>query len=238
MSQLNCSNVTLGYDNNIILENLSFTVNKGDYLCIIGGNGTGKTTLMKAILGLKKQVSGDITWGDGLRNNEIGYLTQQSEIQREFPASVKEVVMSGFQSRHGLFPFYNKAEKTEALSIMERLGIANLKNRCYRNLSGGQQQRVLLSRALCATSKMLFLDEPVTGLDPEISAEMYSAINDLNTKDKVTIIMISHDVTTALNYATHILQIGDKPFFGTRDEYLTSVLHCSCDCHTAGDANE
>ncbi|MFI3237888.1 MAG: ABC transporter ATP-binding protein [Lachnospiraceae bacterium] len=220
MSQLFCKELSLGYDSCVILEHLNFEVNKGDYLCIIGENGAGKTTLMKAILGLKKQISGEISWGDGLKTNEIGYLTQQSEIQREFPASVYEIVLSGYQSRCGLRPFYNKAEKEGALSLMKKMGVDGFAKRSYRELSGGQQQRVLLARALCATQKILFLDEPVTGLDPVVSAEMYGLVEELNKKDDITIIMISHDVETALQYASHILQIGATPFFGTRDEYL------------------
>ncbi|MFI3177035.1 MAG: ATP-binding cassette domain-containing protein [Eubacteriales bacterium] len=220
MSQLMCKEVTLGYDGTIVLDNLTFQVDEGDYLCIIGANGTGKTTLMKAILGLKKQLAGEILWGDGLGTNEIGYLTQQSEAQREFPASVWEVVISGFQSQCGIRPFYNKKEKEQARSLMEKMGVLELEKKCYRELSGGQQQRVMLARALCATQKMLFLDEPVSGLDPNVSEEMYEVVQSLNADDKVTIIMISHDVEKAIQYASHILQIGEHPFFGTKQDYL------------------
>ncbi len=220
MSQLTCNNLTLGYNGNVVLQDLSFTVNKSDYLCIIGGNGTGKTTLMKAILGLKKPMQGEIVWGDGLKPNEIGYLTQQSAIQKEFPASISEVVLSGFQSKCGFRPFYTKAEKKQAKDIMKKMGVDTFAKKCYRDLSGGQQQRVLLSRALCATQKILFLDEPVTGLDPKVSAEMYEMVQMLNKNSDVTIIMISHDVETAMQYATHILQIGETTFFGTKQEYL------------------
>ncbi|WP_317854020.1 metal ABC transporter ATP-binding protein [Chakrabartyella piscis] len=233
MAQLICKNVTLGYDGVAVLEDLNFQVNQGDYLCIIGENGTGKTTLMKAILGLRKQMLGEISWSDGVATNEIGYLTQQSEIQREFPASVKEVVFSGFQSKCGLRPFYKKEEKQLATQIMEKLGVDVFAGKCYRELSGGQQQRVLLARALCATQKILFLDEPVTGLDPKVSVEMYDVFQRLNQEDGVTIIMISHDVQTSLEYATHILQIGETIFFGTKEEYVAKLNAegmCACGC--------
>ncbi len=224
MAQLCCKNLTLGYDSNVLVTNLNFSVNKGEYLCILGENGAGKSTLMKAILGLKKQLSGEIIWGDGVSVGEIGYLTQQSEIQKEFPASVKEIVLSGFQTKLGIRPFYTKAQKIEAMEIMEKMGITQFAKRCYRELSGGQQQRVLLSRALCATQKILFLDEPVAGLDPKITEQMYQLIENLNIKYGVTIIMISHDVEIALKYATHVLKVGKDYFFGTKDEFLSQKI--------------
>ncbi len=223
MSQLICKDLVLGYDGNVVIDNVNCVVEKGDYLCILGENGAGKSTIMKAILGLLKPMSGEITWGDDLGTNEIGYLTQQSQIQREFPASVREIVISGFQSRCGMRPFYTKAEKQEAAMLMEKMGVTQFAKKCYRELSGGQQQRVLLARALCATQKILFLDEPVTGLDPKVSAEMYSVVENLNKEDKVTIIMISHDVESAVKYASHILRIGNNSFFGTKQEYLDST---------------
>ncbi len=221
MSLLDIQNVSLGYDSNVILENLNFTVNKGDYLCIVGENGSGKSTLMKTLLNLQDPIKGKIIKGDGILPNEIGYLPQQTVIQRDFPASVSEIVVSGFQARCGLRPFYNKEEKKLARENMERLGILNLSKRCYRELSGGQQQRVLLARALCATRKLLLLDEPVSGLDPKVTADMYNLIKDLNN-DGITIIMISHDISAAIRYASHILHIGSNVFFGTREEYLSS----------------
>ena len=209
MAQLSCEHLTLGYNSSVIIDDLSFEVNKGEYLCIIGENGSGKTTLMKTILRLQKPVSGSITTGDGLLPDEIGYLPQQTQVQRDFPASVWEIVLSGCQSRCGKRPFYNKAEKKLAVEAMNRMEIADLAKRCYRELSGGQQQRVLLARALCATQKMLLLDEPVSGLDPSVTQEMYELIKQLND-DGVTIIMITHDVEAATKYATKILRIQDK----------------------------
>ena len=223
MAQLTCSDLTLGYEGQEILSNLSFSVDKGDYLCILGENGSGKTTLMKTILGLRKPMSGTISVGDGLSRTEIGYLPQQTSIQRDFPASVKEIVISGFQAQLGFRPFYNKTEKKLAEQNMELMGITHLKKRCYRELSGGQQQRVLLARALCATQKMLLLDEPVAGLDPKVTEEMYELIARLNRERGITVIMISHDIDAALQYATHILHIGKEIFFGTRTKYLQHV---------------
>lgn len=223
MAQLICKNVSLGYDSRIILSNLNFQINKGDYLCIVGENGSGKSTLMKTLLKLHKPLSGEIKIGDGLLDDEIGYLPQQTEVQKDFPASVKEIVLSGCQSRMGRRPFYNKDEKNLAKENMKKMGISEFSNRCYRELSGGQQQRVLLARALCATQKMLLLDEPVSGLDPIVTEEMYNLIQSLN-KDGITIIMISHDVLAAIKYATHILHIGKEIFFGTKDEYMNSSV--------------
>lgn len=218
MAQLTCKKLTLGYNSKIILENLSFSVNKGDYLYIVGENGSGKTTLMKTLLRLLKPMSGEIKTGDGLLPDEIGYLPQQTDVQKDFPASVREIVLSGCQSRCGRRPFYNKEEKQLANENMKKLGIESLSKKCYRELSGGQQQRVLLARALCATQKMLLLDEPVTGLDPNATEEMYSLINDLH-KSGITIIMISHDIEAAKKYATHVLHIGKEIFFGDVEHY-------------------
>ena len=222
MPQLQCTELTLGYGSQEILSSLSFTVNAGDYLCIVGENGSGKTTLMKTVLGLTKPLSGSIVFGEGLSHRDIGYLPQQTDVQRDFPACVQEIVLSGCLGRGGFRPFYSKEDKALAAQAMERMNITKLKKRCYRELSGGQQQRVLLARALCATQKILLLDEPVAGLDPKVTAEMYELIAKLNRQDGVTIIMISHDVDKALQYATHILHIGHALFFGTREEYLNA----------------
>ena len=221
MALLTVKDLAVGYGTQIVAENINFEVNAGDYLCIVGENGSGKSTLMKTLLGLQKPVRGEITAGEGLRENEIGYLPQQTQVQRDFPASVREVVLSGCQGRGGFRPFYSTEDKKRANENMEKMGITDLASKCYRELSGGQQQRVLLARALCATRKLLLLDEPVSGLDPKVTAEMYDLISELN-KEKVTIIMISHDIGTAVNYADHILHVGDNVFFGTRDEYLGS----------------
>ena len=224
MAQITCKNLTLGYENRAIQENLNFSINAGDYLCIVGENGSGKSTLMKTLLHLQPPISGTIELGDGLRKNEIGYLPQQTLVQRDFPASVKEIVLSGCQGRCGWRPFYNKEDKEIARKSMEKMMIQDLQDRCYRELSGGQQQRVLLARALCAAKKILLLDEPVSGLDPKVTAEMYQLIQDLNKRDGITIIMISHDIEAAVRYATHILHIGEHCFFGTKKQYLESSL--------------
>ena len=219
MPQIVCENLSLGYEGETIVRDLSFSVEAGMYLCIVGENGAGKSTLMKAILGLRVPLSGRVAFGDGLKKREIGYLSQQTDVQKDFPASVREIVLSGFQGRMGFRPFYKSEEKERAERNMERMGVADLADRCYRDLSGGQQQRVLLARALCATEKLLLLDEPVSGLDPVVTADMYRVIEDLH-QSGVTILMITHDVTEALPYATHILHLGRRRFFGTRDEYL------------------
>ena len=214
MAQIICQNLSLGYDAKVILHDLSFSVDAGNYLCIVGENGSGKSTLMKTVLGLQAPIHGKVSTGDGLRPNEIGYLPQQTVVQKDFPASVREIVLSGCQGRCGLRPFYRHKEKQLALAAMKKMGVFDLSKRCYRELSGGQQQRVLLARALCATQKILLLDEPVTGLDPKVTAELYRLIDELNHRDGITVIMISHDVTTAVVHASHILYIGKKLFFG------------------------
>lgn len=222
MAQLTCQKLCVGYDGRPVLQGLDFEAFAGDYLCIVGENGSGKSTLMKTILGLQTPISGSILTGDGLRKNEIGYLPQQTVVQKDFPAAVREIVLSGCQGRCGSRPFYSKEEKQLAAEAMDRMQIAQLAKRCYRELSGGQQQRVLLARALCATQKMLLLDEPISGLDPKATAEMYALIEELNRNDGITVIMISHDITAAVKYASHLLHIGDTVFFGTKAEYLRS----------------
>lgn len=220
MAQIICRDLAIGYEGKTVVQNINLSVKKGDYLCVIGENGAGKSTFMKTLLGLLSPVSGKIEFHDGLKKNEIGYLPQQTEVQKDFPASVREIVLSGCQGRSGLRPFYNTQEKELAEDAMERMQITDLARRCYRELSGGQQQRVLLARALCATQKMLLVDEPVSGLDPKATAQMYELLEELNEIDGITIIMISHDIASAMKYASHILRVGKHTFFGTRDEYL------------------
>ncbi len=222
MTQLICRDLCLGYEGTVVAEHINFSVNKGDYLCIVGENGSGKSTLIKAILHLIKPLSGTITFGEGFSQKEIGYLPQQTEVQRDFPASVQEIVRSGCLNQGGFGPFYSKKQKALAEKNMEKLGIGHLATRCYRELSGGQQQRVLLARALSATQNLLLLDEPVTGLDPKVTTELYQLIQKLN-QEGITVIMVSHDIEAAVQYASHILHISRDPlFFGTTKEYLSS----------------
>ncbi|MBR7137630.1 MAG: ATP-binding cassette domain-containing protein, partial [Clostridia bacterium] len=196
---------------------------RGDYLCIVGENGSGKSTLVRALLGLKAPAAGKITFGDGLHQNEIGYLPQQTGIQRDFPASVEEIVRSGCLNRPGL-PFYTRADRRRAAECIEKLALTGLESRSYRTLSGGQQQRVLLARALCATRRLLLLDEPVTGLDPVAQEQMYELLTDLNRTESVTVVMVSHDVRCAARHASHILHLSeDGAFFGTVDAYRESA---------------
>ncbi|MCD7948093.1 MAG: ABC transporter ATP-binding protein [Oscillospiraceae bacterium] len=238
MAQLICRNLALGYEGKTIVSDLSFSIQAGNYLCIVGENGSGKSTLVKTLLRLMPAVSGEIETGDGLRQSEIGYLPQQTEVQKDFPASVREIVRSGCLNRSGLRPFYRKAEKRMADENMEKLGIAPLAGSCYRELSGGQQQRVLLARALCATRKLLLLDEPIAGLDPKAAADMYRLIETLNAEEGITIIMISHDIAAAVRYASHILHIGShKPlFYGTKEAYKKSEIGAAFARLTGGDA--
>lgn len=222
MAYITCDDLTLGYDGSVVTENLSFELNQGDYLCIVGENGAGKSTLVKTLLRLIKPLKGELTTGDGLKPYEIGYLPQQTQVQKDFPASVGEIVLSGTLARCKGRPWYGKKEKQEAEENMKRMEVWDLRKKCYRNLSGGQQQRVLLARALCATKKLLLLDEPVTGLDPKVTAGFYQLVKELNDSG-ITIIMVSHDVQAAVRDASHILHLGKSPlFFGKTQDYLKS----------------
>ncbi len=221
MPILTAKDLSLGYESVIVAKDLNFTVNEGDYLCIVGENGSGKSTLMKTLLGLNDPAKGQILVEDGFTKRDIGYLPQQTQVQRDFPASVWEIVLSGCQGSMGRRFFYSQREKEKAEKSLEQMGIIELKKRSYRELSGGQQQRVLLARALCATKKILLMDEPVSGLDPKATAEMYELVKKLNDCG-TTIIMISHDIEPVLAYASHILHLGDETFFGTTGRYLES----------------
>ncbi|MDR1735029.1 MAG: metal ABC transporter ATP-binding protein [Oscillospiraceae bacterium] len=234
MALLKCSNAAFAYDGHTAVEGLTFSVSSGDYLCIVGENGSGKSTLMKGLLGLKAPSAGSIETGDGLIAAEIGYLPQQTQVQKDFPASVEEVVLSGRAGRpraapagkrnalSAWRPYYGRSDKAIARDNMERLGILPLRHRCYRELSGGQQQRVLLARALCATKSLLLLDEPTAGLDPMATRDLYRLIAEVNAQG-LTVIMVSHDIGAAVQYATHILHLQQRQlFFGTTAEYLTS----------------
>lgn len=224
MAQIICKDLSFAYDGETVLSDINFSLDAGAYLCIVGENGSGKSTLMRGLLGLKTPSKGTITFND-LDPTEIGYLPQQTQIQRDFPASVREVVLSGrLNSMRGRM-FYNAADKAAAAENMERLGIDDIADRCYLELSGGQQQRVLLARAMCATKKLLLLDEPVTGLDPVAANEMYNLIKLVNLCDNTSVIMISHDIHAAVRYATHILHLGHSQlFFGTTAQYRESDL--------------
>ncbi len=225
MAILECKDLSFGYDGETVLEGVNFSLNAGDYLCIVGENGSGKSTLVKGLLGLKAPEKGSIVYGEGLRGTEIGYLPQQTQIQRDFPASVREVVLSGCLNSLGRRLHYNAADRARAAMNLERMGIEDIADKSYQELSGGQQQRVLLARALCATKKLLLLDEPVTGLDPIATGEMYNLIKLVNLCDNITVVMVSHDIHAAVRYATHILHLGhEQLFFGTAAAYKESSL--------------
>ena len=223
MSLLTCRDVSLGYEGRTVVSGINFTVERGDYLCVVGENGSGKSTLIKSLLGLKEPLSGQIERGDGLRRNEIGYLPQQNDWQRDFPASVWEVVLSGCLNRLGVRPFYSRSEKAETRANLEVLGLWELRDRSFHELSGGQQQRVLLARMLCATRELLLLDEPAAGLDALVTAELYRVIAHLNRDHGVTVVMVSHDLPAVWEHTTKVLHLGQTmQFFGTRDEYAAS----------------
>lgn len=219
---IKCKDLDISYENKNVISNLSFEVNEGDYLCIVGENGSGKSSLVKAILSLSNNFKGEISFGDNLKQNEIGYLPQQNNLQNDFPASVWEVVLSGNLNNKKFSPFYSKEDKKMATENMEKLNILDLKKSSFNRLSGGQKQRVLLARALCATKKLILLDEPVTGLDPKVTNDFYETIHKLN-KEGITVIMVSHDINSSLKYASKILHLGAKStFFGSVSDYKNS----------------
>ena len=225
MALIKCTNVSFAYDGKIVLSGVDFEVNHGDYLCILGENGGGKSTLINGLLKLKLPKTGSIMLDEGLKHTEIGYMPQHTEIQKRFPASVFEVVLSGRLNSLGKRSFYSAQDRQEALSNMHLLGIEDIKNKNFTKLSTGQQQRALLARALSATKKLLLLDEPTSGLDPSVTEELYQLINSVNKEQGVTIIMVSHDVETAINYSDHILHLGHRQlFWGTAQEYLKSDM--------------
>lgn len=223
MSLLTCRHVCFAYESGHVCENINFEINEGDYLCIVGENGAGKSTLIKGLLGLKAPCSGEIIRGPGLRANETGYLPQQTSAQSDFPAGVFEVVLSGCLNSLGPRPFFRKADRERAIGSLEKLDILNLKDRCFRELSGGQKQRVLLARALCATKKLLLLDEPFSGLDPVVTGELYRLIEHINRDLGISVIMVSHDIRGAVKYASHILHLKTiQVFFGKTSDYTES----------------
>lgn len=220
---ITCDHMDLGYENQDAVLDVTIQVNAGDYLCIVGENGSGKSTLIKGILGLLKPTGGTLTVAEELKKSGIGYLPQQTAAQRDFPAAVWEVVLSGCLKRRQNRPFYSAAERELAKLNMEKLGITDLKDQCYRELSGGQQQRVLTARALCATDKLLILDEPITGLDPSAIQDFYHLVERLNKKDGVAIVMVTHDLKNVLPYASKILHLKQRTvFYGAPAEYEES----------------
>lgn len=222
MAEIVCKNLSVGYDGKTVASNIDFEVNSGDYLCVVGKNGAGKSTLIRTVLGLQKPLSGEMIYGEGVERCGIGYIPQRTEAQKDFPASVYEIVLSGCLGGLGFHPFYGKKHKTLAMKNIEIFGMKEYADKCFRELSGGQQQRVLLARAICATEKMLLLDEPVAGLDPIATRDLYEVIEKINRENKITVIMITHDISAALRYASHILYVGEGNFFGFKEKFVAS----------------
>ena len=225
MALIKCENISIGYEGQTVVKDLDFQIDPGDYLCIVGENGSGKSTLVRSLLGLKNVEKGQIIYGNGLKQTEIGYLPQQTDVQKDFPASVYEVVRSGRLNSRGFHPFYTAADRKAAVEKMDLLGIRDLAKQCFRDLSGGQKQRVLLARALCATKSLLLLDEPVTGLDPIVTGEFYQLIRRINRESGIAVVMVSHDIESAVKDASHILHLQETAlFFGTTEEYKRSPV--------------
>ncbi len=233
MAQIICENISVSYETEKVIDNVSFSIEQGDYVSIVGENGSGKSSIMKAILGLVPLKSGKVRLDDGCKRTHIGYISQQNPKHEDFPASVSEVVLSGCLSSKGFWPLYSKKLKDAAWEYMELLGVDEYADKTFKDLSGGQKQRVMLARALCATDKVLFLDEPVTGLDPVAILEFYDIINNLNKTTGITIIMITHDTQNALNYSNKILHLyrdSSKYFFGSKEDYMKHEGYHMCSC--------
>lgn len=218
-----CRDVSLGYEGQTVLSHLNLTIRDGDYLCIVGDNGSGKSTLLRGLLGLLAPQSGEILRAPELERGAVGYLPQQTRAQRDFPATVLEVALSGCLNQKGSRFFYTRAQKSQALMNLGKLGVLEWKDKSYRELSGGQQQRVLLARALCAAGRLLILDEPITGLDPAAAQDLYKTLSYLNTKEGMAIVMVTHDLGPALRSARSVLHIGQRgTFLGPVADYLAS----------------
>jgi len=225
MALITCQDAAFAYEGRAAVSGLNFAVCGGDYLCVVGENGSGKSTLARGLLGLMPPSCGSVVTGDGLKRNETGYLPQQTAVQRDFPAGVYEVVLSGRLASRGLRPFYSRADKAIADENLRRLNIYPLRDRCYRELSGGQQRRALLARALCAAKKLLMLDEPAAGLDPAATQELYRLIESLNRETGMAVVMVSHDIRGVVKYANRVLHLnGAQAFFGSTDDYLRSPV--------------
>lgn len=220
---IQCTGTGFGYEHIDAVSDVTMEILPGDYIGVVGENGAGKSTFIKGLLGLLKPTSGSISMAEELKRTGVGYLPQQTAAQKDFPATVWEVVLSGTLSRAGYRPFYSREEKELARMNMEKLGVEDLKKKCFRDLSGGQKQRVLIARALCATEKLLILDEPITGLDPAAAQDLYKTLSYLNQKEGMAVVMVTHDLKAALHSARTVLHIGRSSFFlGTVDAYLAS----------------
>ncbi len=225
MALLTCKNAAFGYDGEIVLSGIDFSLHGGEYMCILGENGAGKSTLVKGILGLINPVMGSIEFGDGLRVSEIGYLPQQTQVRQHFPASVFEVVLSGRINSMGMRPFYNRKDREDAVKKLELMGMKGFEKRSFQELSGGQKQRVLLARAMCAAGRLILLDEPVSGLDPAATTDLYELIADINKNMGMTVIMVSHDTEAAARYASHIMHLSHTQlFYGLVKDYKNSEV--------------
>lgn len=222
MNIITCKKLNIGYGEKVICKDINLSIDEGQFVCIVGENGSGKSTLLKTLLGINKPVSGKVVFDNSFNRNQVGYLPQQSDAQRDFPATVREVVLSGFLNRMGVRPFYNKREKDKAIKIMEELKVDDIINKSFKELSGGQQQKVLLARALCATDNLIFLDEPTNALDVKSRRKFYSLVSELN-KSGMTVVMVSHNLDETIKYATSIIYIKDTlQFAGSKEDFESS----------------
>lgn len=221
MPLIEFKDLCIGYEHKVIIKNINLEINDGEYVCVFGDNGVGKTTFLKTILGLIPPLSGSIIIEDTFNKKEVGYLPQRMQLKPEFPASCFEIVLSGCVNRLKIWPFYRKSHRDLAIEKMKLLGVANLKDKPFRVLSGGQQQRILLARALCATDRLLILDEPFTGLDYHAAKSLYDLLEKINKQLNVTIIVVSHFMEDILAYSTKVVHLSkEEVFCGTPEQYV------------------
>lgn len=225
MNIININNLSLGYNNIPVIQNLNVKINDGDFVCIVGSNGVGKSTLIKGILGLLKPISGSIELNN-IKKNFIGYMPQETKVDSNFPASVYEIVLSGTLNKVGLKPSYSKELKKIADDNLKLLDIYSLKDKCFNELSGGQRQRVLLARSLCSTSKILILDEPSNNLDYNSKKNLYKILQYLNEEKTMTIIMVTHDLDHNNLIGNKILSLQKgNYFYGNTNDFVKKVHH-------------
>lgn len=224
-SLIEVKNLTLGYGSHVVLKNLNFKIDDGDFVCVVGPNGSGKSTLIKGILGLIKPIKGNVKFNN-LKQNFIGYMPQETVVDKNFPASCYEIVLSGTLNRLGFISFYTDNEKKIANESLKLLGISDLKDKNFCDLSGGQRQKVLLARSLCATSKLLILDEPSNNLDSKSKKDLYNIVSDLNKNRGITVIMITHDLDHNNLIGNKILSLReDDVFYGETNEFIRRIHH-------------
>lgn len=237
------NHLNFGYNDNLILNDVSFSVDRGDFLGIIGANGTGKSTLIKLLLKIMEPLSGEIKLlGENIdtfkRWNKIGYVSQKANsFNSSFPATVEEVVAANLYSKIGLFRFPNKSHMQQVYKALELVGMQAYGKRLIGNLSGGQQQRVFIARVLVNEPEIMFLDEPTVGIDARSEEAVYSLLARLNKELNLTIVMVTHDISAITVHANKLVCLGEKGMFlhdpkeGITAEFATELYGYNVNLH-------